>query len=63
MKKPKSTGQFGGFTDSFKQEMAYMIGQIINIATPEARALKDKVMKALTSINKILNIINQFPCQ
>lgn len=38
-----------------------MIGQITNIATPEAKALKDKIMKGLVSINNILKIINQFP--
>lgn len=39
-KTPKSSGQFGGFTDSFKEEMAYMISEITSIATPQAKALK-----------------------
>lgn len=62
-KAPKSSGQFGGFTDSFKEEMAYMITQITTVATPQAKALKEKVIDGLVKINNLLNMINAFPYQ
>ena len=54
-------GKFGGFTDSFKSELSDMISQIATVNTPEAAALKTRLTNSLLAINKILNLINQFP--
>ena len=54
-------GKFNGFTDSFKSELSEMLSQLTIVNTPSAAKLKNRLMNSLLPINKILNLINQYP--
>ena len=49
---------FGGFSNSFKSEMAYLIAGIRNLNTFEGRMLTDKMTMDIISIHNTLNMIN-----
>lgn len=56
-----NAGKFGGFTDSFKNEISDMLSDLTAAAGPEALKLKNRLMNSLLSINRILTLLNQYP--
>lgn len=54
-----SAGSFSGFTDSFKNDMANLLGQITNANNSLTAIFKDKLLIGLISIDNTLNLINK----
>ena len=53
-----SNSTFGGFSDSYKAEMAYLIASIAELKTPEGKLLTDKLTINLISIDNTLRLIS-----
>jgi hypothetical protein len=54
-----SVGTFNGFNDSFKNQMAQLLGEVTNANTPETVMFKDKLLIGLISIDNTLSKINK----
>lgn len=52
-------GNFTGFTDSFKNEMASLLSQVTSASDPGTTIYKDKLLIGLISIDNTLALINK----